>query len=106
MTEQQVQLPKQFIYIDSSKGGVRDTSLEAFGNILDKLSMTRLKVYNTIVSRGGKSWDKRIAEDLNWSINCVVPRRNELVKLGILRFAGTLIEPGTKRRVTLWELNK
>lgn len=104
MAETQLELPKHHVYLDNEPEGVRNTSREAFFSILDKLPTSQFKVLIAIQNRGGISWDKRIAKDLGWDINRITPRRNELVKMGALRYAGQFTEPETKRKVTLWEL--
>lgn len=47
--------------------------------------------------------DKEIKDYLGWEINCVTGRRNELVKLKLIRKAGERICKSTGRRAICWE---
>ncbi len=80
---------------------MRQTSLMAYESIQKELSARQELVYHTI-SRYGAVSDKQLAKWLGWPINCVTPRRNELVKLGRVRECDVVIQD--KRRVYLWEV--
>jgi len=66
---------------------VVDTSIIAYKKIMPKLAAKQETVYNAIAhaSRCGFDLtDKELSRVLGWEINCVVPRRNELEKLGLI----------------------
>jgi len=51
--------------------------------------------------------DKKIVEALGWPVNCVTPRRGELVNIGLIEEAGVDFFPdhnGKMRANTLWRL--
>ncbi len=66
---------------------IADTSLLAYRRILPKLGRKQVIVYNAVAhaSRCGFDLtDKEVSRVLGWESNCVVPRRNELEKLGLI----------------------
>jgi hypothetical protein len=76
----------------------QQTSLFAFQN-LTHLGARQKAVYDTLRT---PMTDKQIAEKLGWEINCVCGRRNELVKMGMVRKAGVVKQDG--RSAILWEV--
>lgn len=50
--------------------------------------------------------DKRIAKLLGWPINTVTPRRNELVKLGIVTCAKKAADRNTGITVNYWKIKR
>ncbi len=79
-------------------------SLFSFLAIQPKMSDRQKEVYEAIRMYGKAFTDKDLAHYMNWEINCITPRRGELVKKGLLRKAGTEIQNG--RPATLWEIGK
>jgi len=66
---------------------VADTSLEIYGRIKPRLDKKRRQVYAVLKSataNGFDMTDKELSRALRWEINCVVPRRNELARLGLV----------------------
>lgn len=61
---------------------VRQTSVEAYFEVLPKLGNRQFEVMMALYTK--PATDKEIAEKLNRPINTVTPRRNELVKQGIV----------------------
>jgi hypothetical protein len=51
-----------------------------------------------------KFTDRNLAHNLKKPINCIVARRNELVKQGKIEKAGILYDSQTKRHVNTWRL--
>ncbi len=78
---------------------MRQTSLEAFHEIKLGLPSRREAVLSAIKHLVLVS-DRQLSVFLQWPINCVTPRRNELVKNGVVVESGCRIENG--RRVTVW----
>jgi len=69
----------------------RTTSLEALADIRAGLSRRQARVLEVIdhfAVSGAPASDLDIADVLRWPINCVTPRRGELVKLGLVEDAG------------------
>ena len=104
MTEQQIQLPQQVIFVDYQPSGVRDTSIDAFNKIVDSLPLSRLLVFRAIQSIGGKATNSQLRRVLGWEINRITPRVQELRKLGILRYSGKHLDNETKKEVCQWEI--
>ena len=50
--------------------------------------------------------DKELSVLLHWPINCVTPRRGELVRDGLLEKAGTRRCPLTRKKCVTWRLKK
>ena len=83
---------------------VRDTSLEAYAEILPHRRTMREEVFACIkrLNRTGPCCDRDVADEMGIPINRITPRRNELAKEGRIREAkDKLIRDG--RRVTGWE---
>lgn len=84
--------------------GVQDTSLEAFFNVQSRLGRSRRVVLEAIRKLGPVS-NKEIAHYLDWEINCVTPRVNELrtkVVPPLVEDAGKAKRPGSKLPVHCW----
>jgi hypothetical protein len=58
----------------------------------------RALVYQALTLRG-PSTDKELAAYMAWPINCLVPRRNELVRAGVIVSTGQRRGGGTLWRV-------
>lgn len=78
---------------------LQQTSLFAFREVQKTLGTRQKAVYDAL--RTPKT-DKEIADCLNLAINEVTPRRNELVKLGMVRKAGVVKQNG--RSAISWEI--
>ena len=70
---------------------------------LEDISEKQRKVYKAI-KRLKTASDARIAKFLNWPINCVTGRRNELVTAGLVEFAAKKYNPETNRSVCTWRV--
>ena len=83
---------------------MQQTSLLAY----EELNKGGLSVRQTSVLRAikrcGVVSDKSLANVLNWPINCVTPRRGELVKAGVVVEVGVALENG--RKVLVWGLSR
>jgi hypothetical protein len=82
---------------------VRDTSLEAYQDILPTLS-DRQKVVLAIVSRPMCNY--QIAEKLAWPINRVTGRVTELCEKGLLFDDGKRPGPPSGRNVHYWKTQR
>lgn len=83
------------------------TKIESYQKILaqpKKLGFAQQQVY-TVICRNPRISDKEIAKILYWGINRVTARRNELIKQGRIRYAGTKNDHITKRTVKTYEAN-
>ena len=82
---------------------MRDTSLEAYRS-LENLNEKQKTVYWTIKNRGPIA-DIQIAELLQWPINRVTPRRNELEKASLIH-SKKKIKTSTGRSAHAWVVTK
>lgn len=79
------------------------TSLPAYQEAKKKLGDKQLAVYK-IINASTRCNDRMIAEALNWPINTVTPRRNELVINGYIESAGVFKDGVTGRKVNYWKI--
>lgn len=78
----------------------RDRSYE---EIKDELSRRERQVLEVIIKRGPIS-DADMVEHLPVrGVNSVTPRRGDLVKKGLVKAAGTQLDPITEKNVTVWQ---
>jgi hypothetical protein len=82
---------------------VQPTSLEAYRS-LDR--ETRRQQVLDLFARGISLTDHEVSRLLHWPINCVTPRRNELVAMGKLVEFGSRIDPQTRKRCITWRQRK
>lgn len=82
---------------------MQQTSLEAFTNLLQsgKIGERQILVYNTI-KKFPCSTDKEISKILGLPINSITPRRNELVKIGLVSEWDKRACKITKRKSITW----
>lgn len=64
----------------------------------------RQQAIAAMLAEHGELSDQELAGKLGWPINCVTPRRGELVELGLVLPARTVKSNTTMRNVTLWRL--
>ena len=86
------------------KNLMQQTSIEAYHelqNVGEKQRMV-LHAIDTMV----KASDYDIANFLNWEINRVTPRRNELAKRGLIHEATRAVHPTTHKRVIYWSVTE
>ena len=83
------------------KTNMRQTSLDAYQK-LEKLAEKRRKVFDAIDFLG-EACNLDVAYHLQWSINRVTPRTNELVKMGLVKESKRAITPRTDRKVIYWK---
>ena len=87
----------------------RQTSLEAYRELvvprLGRLHLCMLQAFRRL---GGRATDWELSEKLRWPINCVTPRRWELVDAGEVAEEGfeTVLLNGRHVRRTVWGLTK
>lgn len=90
---------------------IRQTSKEAFIEILPKIGDRQDQIL-THLGWVGESTDRMIAASLKLPINCITPRRNELVGKKLLRKSkidfceATRMQEGRARRAIYWELTR
>lgn len=82
---------------------VRDTSLESWKQIALKLPAAQQRVIVTIGNAHRPLCDFEIGKILHWPINCVTPRRKELVDRGVLVDTGKRKSP-TGSKAHFWEI--
>ena len=80
---------------------VRDTSLSAWCEVRENLSPRQEKVFHAI-RLCGIATDRMISEVANLPINCVTPRRGELVHQGRVRLVMKSRELWPPFRVVCW----
>lgn len=78
---------------------MRQTSLQAYQHVRKAIGGRQQTVLSAILTLG-ISTDKHLAKFLQWPINCVTPRRGELVKLGLVKEMGKVVQNG--RLVMVW----
>lgn len=94
---------------------MRQTSLDAYRDLLPKMGDLEKKVFGAIKFFHKKNlrWptDKEILKVCNdydhtkkWQITDVNARRNGLMKKGLVEDAGTIIDTWTNKRVTTWKI--
>lgn len=83
---------------------VKETSLDAYRQ-LEGLSAKLKRVFEAIKELG-EACNLDIAYKLQWSINRVTPRTNELVKMKIVTEAKRDITPRTGKKVIFWKVSK
>ena len=83
---------------------MRQTSLDAYRHIRN-LGIKQLQVY-AVIRNNENYCNSDIARHLEWQINTVTPRVNELVKAGLVKSAGTKHYKMTGKRVTIWTTTK
>lgn len=82
---------------------ITDTSLKAYyGDVLPTLGARHELVLKVFINKGNFS-NSELANFLQWPINTVTPRVNELRKKGLLRFAGKRKCKVTGKEVMTWE---
>lgn len=88
---------------------IQQTSVEAFIEILPRIGDRQDQVLEYL-GWVGESTDRMIAASIKLPINCVTGRRNELVKLKILRkiktdwCEATRKQEGKRRKAIYWDL--
>jgi len=93
-----------------AKHKMMPTSILAYGEVLDSLGKRQAKVYATI--RNFEVNNKMIAKKLNWKINSVTGRVNELRKLHIVMQEKkdfcpiSWEEEGIKRMTIFWKVRR
>lgn len=83
---------------------VAQTSLFSFLAIAPKLSDRQREVYNAMRAYNRPFTDKDLARYMGLEINKITGRRGEILKKGLIRNAGTIIQEG--RSANLWECGK
>ena len=84
---------------------MRDSSLDAYQSILDKLSNKRKQVLDVIREYPNGIFDKQISMILGWDINRVTGRRGELEKMGLIESVGRKKSPYSKIPVHHWKVS-
>jgi DNA-binding MarR family transcriptional regulator len=80
---------------------VAETSRWAFETV--PLSERQQAVMAALLERG-EATDQDLAMHLGWPINCVTPRRGELVEAGLVERSRVVKSPLTMRPVSVWRL--
>jgi len=81
---------------------IQQTSLESYSAILPTLSERQQIIFEVIQRHPGMS-NHDIARYLDWEINCVTPRVNELREQRVVGLHGEKIDRITGRKVLTWE---
>ncbi len=89
-------------YKPMKRKGVQDTSFAAFRDLTDADLNARQKTVYEVLAVMNPLSDKEIARLLNWSINCITPRRGELLEMGAIYDAGRVEDPSTGKTVHVW----
>src|SRR5687767_13015211 len=79
------------------------TSYPAYQEAKKQLGEKQLAVYK-VINASLVCNDRQIAEALQWPINRVTPRRNELVEAGYIIPAGLYPDENTGRKVNYWRV--
>lgn len=77
----------------------QETSREAYDSVLETLGARQVAVYHTLKMKGPFT-DKELAKEIGWDINCVTPRRGELVERKLVEQKGFKVIG--KRRAIVW----
>ena len=84
----------------AKKHGRQRTQDESYFNI-NNINAKELAVYTVILENGPIS-DRETGEILEWSVNRITGRRNQLVKYGVVADCGEKWDNETKRTVITW----
>jgi len=87
---------------------VRDTSLEAYKDLLDNdlINLSQGKVLSALISFKGFPTDKELSEFSGIPINVVTPRRGELEGLGLVENIGKKVCSVTGRKAHHWKVSE
>lgn len=80
---------------------IQQTSLQAYEQVQPKIGKNQQIIFNLIYIHEGIT-DAEIGNTLDWPINTVTPRRNELVKLGLIYSKGVRLCKITKNTANEW----
>lgn len=83
--------------------GVQVTSILSYRALKDVIGDRQITVLDVLERSEEPLSDKQIAAALKWPINCVTPRRGELVEMGLVESAGHRFDSGTNRHEYVWE---
>ena len=83
---------------------MQDTSLEAFIEIQPKIGARQKQVFDAIKEMGNAT-DMEVAKKTGIGIRSVGPRRNELVKMGLVTEFGRGTCSVTKKSAISWMVN-
>lgn len=86
---------------------INQSSLEAFELVRSELGKNQAKVLwaiNILNKHNIPASDRQIASLLKWSINRVVPRRNELEKANRIYSSGRDFDGISQVKVNLWKI--
>lgn len=84
------------------KNGMQHTSMDAWKLIQESLGQKQMLVLETLKVLG-QATDKQISVALGWPINCITPRRGELVEMGLVDYSHESLDPDTQRSVIVWK---
>ena len=85
------------------KQKVKDTSLQAYAEVLENLGERQLEVYKALYDLKEAN-NTMISNHLHLSINNICPRINELRSYGIVRQSKKDICPYTKKLTIFWKV--
>ncbi len=83
--------------------GVRQTSRDAYHGIHDTLGHRQRAVYQALFENGPMT-NNELAHALDWPINTITPRVNELAKLALVRESGRRACKITGFKAIAWEI--
>lgn len=84
--------------------GYNQNSLFSFQFIQPKLNDKQKEVYTAMRAMNRPFTDHDLKIFMGWEINSITPRRGELLKKGLIRKSGDIIQNG--RKASLWEVGK
>jgi len=87
------------------KTSMNQKSLDAYESIKDELGNKQQAVLKAVMGLG-MATNRMISQELDWEINRVTGRVNELVNKGILVAAGDYLDTSTSRTVNMWKYAK
>lgn len=82
--------------------GIQKTSLDAWKLIQESIGEKQRLVLETLKVLE-MATDKQISTALGWPINCITPRRGELVEMGLAEYSHEMLDSDTQRTVTVWK---
>lgn len=81
---------------------IQETSLEAWKDIQENLGQKQTEVLKCIKEQTLPINNRLIAKELNKPINCITPRVNELVKMGLIEEKFKHRDKETKKTTIFW----
>ena len=82
---------------------MRNTQLESWSRLQPELNKRQQQVLQALKELGNSATNRQLAKHLDWEINRITGRINELCYMKKVVGHRTIKDPETNRKVTLWQ---